>query len=635
MSPISRSFVTVSLLGGALWCAALPALAQVAPAVSPAAMTGAMADGTTTAWTTFKGNVERSGASDARVSLPLSLKWRYSSTAPARTYVTAPLILGAPGRQRIVFAVGSNVYALDANTGSQIWATPDLTSTIVTPLTLLSTDNGDLILGMQSSGRLLALKSADGGRVWETDAGGLSTAAGPIIVETEKGTRIVVALDTGQMVAFDTAGTVDKTWKVQLGRPGNSAASSMALSPDGARLMLLGADSQLYIVDVKAAKVIYALQQTSRNAVTPTVAGDLVYTANARAITATRIGNGQTAWSFAPTGEVVGSPAVMKSDDGTTLFAGTRDGQFVALDAATGDVKWQKNLGKTVNVSGSPLALRDVILVGTTTGLMLGLNPADGTLVWQYRLQTERVADLQPRQGRGGRGGQGGGFGGGRGGGFGGTAEEPRVYGVSSAPAAVDGAVYVLGDDAALYAFTAQPFDADAPRVVEPSIAVNASDNELLALLLPTDSPRLVPGAGPFLFAAQIDDVGSGVDPNSIVVTLNGEPVEASRIYFGVATGVLTLTLSDAAKQEPALTDGLKTIVIKARDYAGNQVTSTSSFQVDNTIGPPAAPNTNGGRGGFGGGGGGFGGGGRGGGGRGGGGRGGDGGGGDGGGGRG
>ena len=379
---------------------------------------------------------------------------------------------------------------------------------------------------------------------------------------------------------------------MQLGNFGVAAASSMSLSQDGSRLFLLGNDARLYIIDAKVGRIVYSLQQASRSGVTPVVFGNTVLTANARRVAAWGADNGSPKWTISPAGEVVGSPALtIDGAGGGTLFFGTRDGKFYAANAADGTIKWQQDLGKTVVVTGSPLALRDIVMVGTGDGILYGFNPADGTIVWQYRLQTERVADLAPRAPRFQNTADGGpGFGGAPDGGAATTTQVERTYGVSSAPAAVDGKVFVLGDNAALYAFTAQPFDADPPRIVEPSISVNATDRQLLSLLLTPDNPQIVPGVGPFYFAAEIDDVGSGVDPNSIKVTVDDVPIDASRIFFGVTTSVLTVTLVDPTKNDPALTDGLKKITINARDYAGNQVNFTTNFLVDSTAQAPAPP---------------------------------------------
>ena len=449
-----------------------------------------------------------------------------------------------------------------------------------------------MILALQDSGHLVAFKTADGGRAWDVDCGALATEAGPLVVNTNKGTRVICALNTGRLVAVDPNGAIDQDWKLQLGSIGNSAASSMALAPDGARMFILGSDSQLYIINVREARVLYALPQASRSGVTPIATQDVVYTANARRVAAYRISDGGAVWTITPTSDVIGSPALLQNADGTaTLFFGTRDGQFMAVDAAKGTIKWQKTLADNVSVTGSPLVLPNTVLVGTGAGTLMGFNSANGDIVWDYRLQTERVFDLTPQTGRNRRG-----RGGGRGGNFGGRTNasdaEKQTYGVSSAPAAIDGKVFVIGDNAALYGFTSQPFDAEPPRIVEPSISVNAADRQLLALLLKPDSPPIVPGVGPIYFATQIDDVGSGVDPNSISVSINDKPVEAARVFYGVANGVLTVTLVDPANNDPSLTDGLKKVVITVKDYAGNTTNFSSNFMVDNTAPAPAAPST-------------------------------------------
>ena len=614
-SPIFVSNPLVfGVLSGALLLAPLCARAQDAPAVAAngaTAATGAMAPKpVTTAWTAFKGDAQRTGATTANVTVPLTLQWRYSSVGSARSYSTAPLVIGAPGSQRVVFASDGVVYATDVNTGASVWKSPQIQSSITVPLALLSTDDGDLILALQNSGRLAAFKTANGARAWEVDCGALSTESGPIVVETRKGTRVICALNTGKLVAVDPSGNLDPEWKLQIGQVGTSAASSMALSRDGAQLFILGSDARLYIINVREARITYSIPLTSRSGVTPIVSGDTVFTANSRRVAAWRIGDGSAAWTLTPGAEVLGSPALKVGENGgltgATLFFGTRDGQFMAVNALDGKVRWQKKLLDNVSVTGSPIVLPNAVVVGTAAGTLIGFAPDSGDIIWQYRLQTERVRDLTPKPERGGRRG-GGRRGGGRGGDdFGGgggdfpggggltggatRVEEKRTYGVSSAPSAIDQKLFVLGDDAALYGFTSQSFDADPPRVVDPSISVNATDRQLLPLLLTSETPQIVPGVGPFYFAAQIDDVGSGVDPDSIVVTVNDKPLDAARVFFGRASSVLTVTLVDTQKGDPALEDGLKKIGIIAKDYAGNTLNFSTSFSVDNTVPAPAPP---------------------------------------------
>lgn len=619
--------LTFGALSGALLLAPIIARAQDVPAappeappaappeVAPAAGTPATAPKpVTTAWTTFKGDQQRTGSTSANIKLPLSLQWRYSSVGPARPYTAAPLVIGAPGNQIIVFATGNVIYATDVNTGAQVWKSPELKSTVSTPLALLSTEGGDLILALQNNGLLAAFKTANGARAWEVDCGALATESGPVVVQTAKGTRVICALNTGNLVAVDPGGVIDADWKMRLGQVGTSAASSPAISRDGSKMFVLGSDARLYIISVREARTLYSIAQNSRSGATPIVNGDVVYTANSDRVSAWRIGDGTAAWKVSPGSDVIASPALMPGANGgqtgSVLFFGTRDGQFMGVDALTGEVKWKKKLVDNVSVTGSPLVMPGAVVVGTAAGTLVGFSPDKGDIIWQYRLQTERVRDLTPKPvnapnfggGDGNFGGPGSNFGGPGGGNAGdgttGADEEKRTYGVSSAPAAIDNKMFVLGDDAALYAFTSQPFDSDPPRVIEPSIAVNATDRQLLSLLLSPATPQVVPGVGPFYFAAQIDDVGSGVDPASIVVTINDKPLEASRVFYGRASSVLTVTLVDPDKGDPTLEDGLKKVGITAKDYAGNVMNFTTDFSVDNTVPaptPPVDPTQNGG----------------------------------------
>ena len=530
----------------------------------------------TLSWTTFKGDDQRTGSSWARVRLPLSLQWRYSSDAPSRTYNSSPLVIGAPGRQRVVFGAGTNVYALDMQTGALVWRSPNFSSNIVTPLTVLSGETGDLILAAQQSGRVAALRASDGGRAWETDALASITTAGPLVINTTRGQRIVCAVSAGRLVALNIDGSIDPDWQVPLGRYGISPTSSMALSSDGNLIFICGSDAKLYAIDAQKGALAYTLQLAANSSVTPVVAGDQVIASNARRIAGFRASGGIPIWNFDPRGEIVGSPAIGSDATGQPIiYFGTRNGVFYALDK-TGAQVWKSEVG--AGITGVPLVLPSMVVVGTSNGLLLALDPSNGTVIWQYRLKTERV--LQQRRERRGGGGE--------------TetavsSNQPRLWPISSAPTAIDGQLFVLGDNAALYSFSTQNFDAAPPRLIEPSLAVPDDQNKIAALLLSPDNPQVVPGRGPIYFAAQMDDTGSGINPASIKVTLDDAAIPVAAIDFQSASGLLTITLLDPAKGGTSFPDGLKNLSIVARDYAGNELQYSASFLIDNTAPAPSA----------------------------------------------
>ena len=546
----------------------------------------------TTAWTTYKGDNQRSGSSAAKVTLPLSLQWRYSSTAPARSSTTAALVLGAPGRRRIYFSGGRKVFCLDAQTGAPAegWTSVDTTSNIVGPITLLAGPDGDLILVPQQNSRLTALRATDGGLAWETDTQGQLSNSGCIVVPTKNGPRVVTSSNTG-LIGLDATGAPDPEWNILI--PRFDISTPLTLSQDGSTILFLNGEGRLMAIDTREHKINWTNQQPTRVGATPTVTGKYVITANARRVTAYEVSGGAEKWNFDPKGDVRASPAVHTFDGTNLLYFGTASGDFYAVDAKDGSQKWMMHLD--TSFTGTPLVLNNVVLAGTKGGTLIGFEPSNGKVLWNYRLNTKRDPNAGTGQAGGRRGGrraqavQGNGTGGGN--------STAVTYAVTDAPAAVDGQVYVLGDNAALYAFTSSLLDSDPPRLVEPSIALPNDQNVTSAQLLPADKPPLVPGKGPFYFATQLDDAGSGVDPDSIKISMDGVELDSKAWSYDPISGVLTVVLLEGDGK--TFDDGTKQIGVTLSDYAGNKTNYSGSFLIDNTVAPPSSrPNRRGNRGG-------------------------------------
>ncbi len=636
--PLALGILFSPLTGTRAFAQDAPVAAPEAPPVDAATApeTAATAPANANAWTTLRGDVQRTGSSNAQVSLPLSLDWRYSSEAPAGSYSASPLVLGAPGAQRVYFAVGRQVICVDAQTGAPAsnWKVPSLSSSISAPLTLLSTDDGDFVVAASQGGAVSAFRTGDGGRQWEAQIDSGVSSGGPIVVKTNAGTRVVVATDSGKLVAITTAGVVDPKWRVPLGRFGNPPSSAMALSQDGSILCVVATDGKMYGIDVKLGRVAWGATLPNATSVTPVVADKRVITAGLARIASYEASGGINVWSVPSRGTVTAPPAYRVVDEVPTLFYGTNEGNFYALDARDGSQQWKAT--GVGNFTGAPVVLNNMVIAGTRTGSLVAMNPQSGVVLWQYRLKTERL--LNNGRGRGGgAGGDGGGRGGGRGGfrggsfdtgttgaqiqlvqdegddprgggrggggrgGFGGgggraqTQQFSSPYSITAPPAVVNGQVFVQGNDAAIYSFTSQTIDADPPRVVEPSISVPDDKDNLTALLVGGENPPIVPGRGPFYFAAQIDDVGSGINAKTLQVSLDGTPVDPKNVDFDATSGILTVTLIDPAKGGTSFADGSKSLNIIALDYAGNTLSSQFDFMVDNTVNPPKSRPTRGG----------------------------------------
>lgn len=87
---------------------------------------------------------------------------------------------------------------------------------------------------------------------------------------------------------------------------------------------------------------------------------------------------GSLKWTFVTNGPIYSSPSVV---DGTVYF-GSRDGNFYALDAATGEKRWVYNTGNWID--SSPAVANGVVYFGSNDGNLYALKADTGEKIWSY-----------------------------------------------------------------------------------------------------------------------------------------------------------------------------------------------------------------------------------------------------------
>lgn len=627
-----RSFVTTQRLQTA-------ALFALCAATLGAGLSAARAQDAPASWTTYKGDAQRSGFVNTPLTTPLNLIWRYTVTLPTDNPTpdsndTAPLIAGPPEARRAFFVFGKTMYAVETESGAQVWKSA-LASRVSGPLTLLSTPDGDYILSAGENGVLSAISALDGAEKWRANSAAPIRVA-PIVFNTPDGVRIAVFTDTGKSLAYDVSGKADPKWAFTLGANGSAPSASPLLSADGKTMFVAADDLTLYAIDTATGRVRKTFALGAKTTDTPALFGDLMAINNGASVSLINTKTGRAVWSSTiEKGVAKGSPSGSIQNGKGTVYVGTDRNLLLALDAATGKTLWQADLN--AQVSGSPLVTPTAVLVGTSKGLLYSVDPKSGAVQWSYRLRAERQQPAFDRTsnnsrgggnsggggnnrgggnrggggrgdrggGGGGRGGGGGGrggggnlgggnFGGGRGG-FGGgsgrgAATETVVYGVSSAPAFVDGKVFVLANNSALYALGEAAFDAEPPRLLQPTITINSREGEQYPQLISDSGALTIQGRAPVYFAAELDDAGSGIDPGSIRVSVNGNEVPAENIEFKPNSGILTAALAKSkAGTSTNLDDGQAQLVITARDWRGNTMKYSGTFSVDNNMEAPSS----------------------------------------------
>ncbi len=104
----------------------------------------------------------------------------------------------------------------------------------------------------------------------------------------------------------------------------------------------------------------------------------------------------------------------------------------------------------------------------------------------------------------------------------------------------------------------------------------------VIAILSPTSGAYVSNSKQPVVFTVTDESGGSGVDPDSIAVTLDGTAVAASTLAKTAITNGYSVTYTPAS----ALGDGAHTVAVNASDNDGNAATAVSTTFTVDTIPP-------------------------------------------------
>jgi hypothetical protein len=140
---------------------------------------------------------------------------------------------------------------------------------------------------------------------------------------------------------------------------------------------------------------------------------------------------------------------------------------------------------------------------------------------------------------------------------------------INASPIISGNRLYVLADDGSMLAFSPEAPDRTAPLVWGET----------------PDRTRELSGRPPITYLVSVADDGSGIDPNSIVMTVDGQRVNPTYdeyrgyIYYKIEA-------SRAGSHEPVqpLPSGRHEVRVELADWMGNKAVHDWSFQVNNNI---------------------------------------------------
>ena len=382
-------------------------LVVVASVVALALGPGASASGSDLS-VTYQVDVAHSGVqSDDQLVPPFSRRWKV--TLPAS--VSYPLI--ADGYVYVTVAntssYGTSLYALRQSDGSTAWSVP-IPGTYY--WSNAAYDAGRVFV-VNFDGLLQAFAADTGALVWARQLPGQYAFTSP---PTASAGVVYVggAGSGGTLYAVDESnGNVLATQSVMNGDASSPALSGSAvfvsyacnqaygfatpsLSPlwhystfceGGGGETTVYANGRVYTRDFFGNLVLDAATgnligswapQGSPTPLVPAVDSTTIYSLRQSTLTAQAVADGSVSWTFTGDGQLDTAPLVLSTPSGEFVVEGSASGQLYALNASTGAVAWQADVGSPISASSEGGAAQPVSGLGAGQGLLV--VPAGSTL---------------------------------------------------------------------------------------------------------------------------------------------------------------------------------------------------------------------------------------------------------------
>jgi outer membrane protein assembly factor BamB len=255
--------------------------------------------------------------------------------------------------------------------------------------------DGDLILVGSGDGRFYAIDRESGEERWRFEAASAVNSSAAVhggLVYFGDRSNVFYALDrrTGR-----------ERWRVETGADhpwdwGHEGWDYLTSSPAIAGdLMVVGSgDGNVYAFDAATGTERWRAATDGRLRSSPAIANGVAYVGSADGyLYAIDLETGNVRWRYETEGAsfasaefgfdrktIQSSPAVA----GGTVFFGSRDGKFYALDASTGELRWRYD-HSTPWVISSAAIHQGAAIVGTSDGLyMHAMNVETGEEIWRF-----------------------------------------------------------------------------------------------------------------------------------------------------------------------------------------------------------------------------------------------------------
>lgn len=484
----------------------------------------------------YRGGATLAGVYPEDIMTPLALQWRFTSNYFGHN-PSSPAISG----NTVFFSSGNRIYALDTASGALKWKYPQDQPMATVIRTSPAIANDTVFFGAED-GKLYAIDSERGKYVWAFDTRS-NISSSPTIVEG----IVYFGSGDGKVWAIDSkTGIPAPAFKT-----GFKSTDEISGAPAVANgfVYVLSLDQVLHAVGSATGKERWSFRLLgSVLNQTPVVSGEFLYIANGTNLTSLMGRTGTLRWNKILPSDVAAAPAITES----AVFIVTTDNQIRSLDLRTGRDKWRTLPTLEYDVISAPIVAGRTLLVGTALGLLYAVDTETGGIKWSYTVPPSTTS----------------------------TEQIAQHTNIAASPVVSDKSVYILSDDGSLASFRSDAADSVGPEVTDLEPEMSAVTN----------------GAPPIHFEAKIVDEGSGVDPGSINLMIDGNGVakrpqgreneDKPGYKFDVLTSVLEYDTEQAATAGAVrnLVDGRHKVTITVSDWKGNTTTKVWGFTVDNSL---------------------------------------------------
>jgi outer membrane protein assembly factor BamB len=259
------------------------------------------------------------------------------------------------------------VAALDPKSGKKLWE-----KNLATPVRAAPTAAGDRLFVVTKEGRFFCLAGADGSELWAVR--GLPQTASRITATSPAvdGDIVVVPYPSGEIVALKVSdGTA--VWTESLARTRTTSqltALSDAARPaiDGGTVFAVGHAGRMVATQQRTGERLWSLNVPGTQ--TPWVAGENVFVVDTSGqLLAIGRRDGKIVWTVQlPGGETWSGPTLA----GDRLWLASGKGKLVGVEAVTGKIATQQDLGHSVHIA--PVVAQGKMYILTDTARLIALN---------------------------------------------------------------------------------------------------------------------------------------------------------------------------------------------------------------------------------------------------------------------